>query len=104
MGRPDAYVDPTVDELRDSRIEKSSQFQINGSIEEIMLTPSAQMMARIGASQIVKEYLLEIPNGVPPERIITLSDVSKLGGSIVSSAAFNLKGRGNIGREPTVEQ
>ena len=78
-------IDNSVESLDDARIIKSARFEITGDIRtiEIPLTEDffdrAQQAGKLGTGNVGLNLVL-IPSSVSPDQIVTLRDVTRLGG------------------------
>jgi hypothetical protein len=80
--------DSAVDYKTDTRIAKSSTFEIGefSTMIEIVLTP--EIRATLNRPGTVQLYILEVPPELPFELIRNLKDAQKLGGKILGAKGF----------------
>ena len=78
--------DDSVDALTDTRIEKSQAFEITGGTRTIQVNLSKEFFRRAGhASKTLSTYNVGlyvglIPKSILPQQILTISDITALGG------------------------
>jgi hypothetical protein len=78
--------DSAIDEMEDTRIEKSSLRDVIGQTIEI--TVSRQFQARVYRLKFAKAILVLLPGTVQPAQISKLSDVLRVGGTIMINNGF----------------
>jgi hypothetical protein len=93
--------DPTTDSMHDSRLEKSSTFEIRGDSLRIEMAPSSGFWARARQIKLspdnkfstitvhrVDLFLIAWPRHVPTDQLKVLADVEKSGGKILGNGGF----------------
>jgi hypothetical protein len=81
-------IDPTQDEMNDTRIAKSRTYEITPPIMELDTNPTPEFLAREREGGNVQTYLLDVPRDFPLERLTKLDDVAALGGKIIEHRGY----------------
>lgn len=82
--------DNSVEVLTDNRIEKSPAFTITGEVRKIEVNLSKEFIERADATNqrfnevSFQYYVVVVPRQIRPEQIVTLSDVTALGGKLIT--------------------
>ena len=93
-------VDNTIDEMADTRIEKSAIFSITQAQLALEMPMSQDMMKRTLPHKMVHIALVLLPDGVNADQVKKPSDVTALSGQILVTNSFSPSVQQQIIRKP----
>jgi hypothetical protein len=92
-----------VDEMTDPRIEKSTEYTITNGPMLMAVVPHPEFKLNLSSTHdnVIVYYAAVLPRGISEGQIVSLSDVTRLGGKILGAGAQKV---GGLKLEPTFPQ
>jgi hypothetical protein len=85
-------IDSSIDPMNDPNIMKSRTYEIELPVTRLEAQPTPEFLASETPGRNVQLFLIETPEEFAIEHLITLSDVGRLGGTILGHAGFTTSG------------